>query len=164
MNVSEPWSTQKLDAAFRKWVRDQHRRCREQNPALMRRLRKLSDNELLRLEIAFLERAPATPQRTCALRVASGLLALRLAPKPPIKRYRLSPHPEQRPTPPLQRALGGLGGELPAHELPPPAPTAAPAEARPKPCASPPDNVIRPYFGPKAFGIGGKSFWIGGEV
>lgn len=162
--ASEPWSTPKADAAFRKWVREEHRRCREQNPALMRRLRRLSDDELLRLEIEVLERSPSAPLAAYRLRTARDILALRSAPKLPIKRRRLVA-PEHRSAASVQDAGGGLGGGLAPPSLPaPPAATAAPEVACPEPAAPPPDNVIRPYFGPKAFGVGREAVWIGGEV
>lgn len=162
--VAEPWSTPKWDRAWRKWVREEHRRCREQNPALMGRLRRLSDDQLLRLEIALLELAPVTALHAYQLRTARDLLALRLAPKLPINPHRESTPANEPALSVQEHTPEQLGGLTPPGLFPPPAATAASKAARSKPTAPPPDNVIRPHFGPKAFGIGGKSFWIGGEV
>jgi len=72
MSASAPYLTRAVEIAWRKRVAEDHRQCRKANPKLMRRLAKLTDDQLLRLEILALELAPPSPARDQALRFFSN--------------------------------------------------------------------------------------------
>ena len=166
--TSAPYITKASEAAWRKRVRQEHQECKKRNPTLMRRLAKLSDDQLLRLEIAVLELEQPSPARDQQLRLALQLQTLRSAPKPvkrggKVPRLR-SPLPPERQHATLQetpRGLAGLGGP----DLSAPTPTVGPPAAPPAPK---PSNVVplrRLYIGPKFFHNGRSTpRWIGGET
>ena len=163
--LTAPYSTKKLDAAWRKRVREEYREARAQNPKLMRRLGKLTDDQLNRLLIAVLELEPPSASRNDELRLSLALERIWSMPK--VKRggkvARLRDPRQHCTQPETPIPLGGLTppptvqptNTVEADKSGPPAAPPAPAE--------PSNNVIRADFGPKAFGIGRESFWIGGE-
>ena len=163
MTALAPFLTKASDAAWRKRVRDEHQQCRKENPALMRRLAKLTNAQLDRVYMAILELEPPSASRDYELRSLRELEALRCAPPikrgGKVKRLRLLP-PEHRPT--LQEPLSPLGSLSPPDELQP-TPTLDADKSGP-PAAPPPakpDNVI---FASKFFHNGRTSpRWIGHE-
>ena len=164
---SAPYLTKKSEAAWRKRVREDHRRCWERNPALMRRLKKLSHDQLLRLEILTLETLePASAARDQALRFAVEWERLRAMPKP-VKRgrvKRLRDLPTEEQPCPLQGTTPrgpGLGSpDLPAPTNTVEADKSGPPAALPAPKPSN-NNVI---FCSRFFHAGKTSpVWIGGE-
>ena len=165
MNPSTaPYLTRAVEIAWRKRVAEDHRKCWARNPALMRRLKKLSDDQLLRLEISVLELEQPSPNRDQQLRHALELQTLRSLPKPPkrgggVPRLR-DPSPRQHcPLHGTTPELAGVGGRdstalRPTASSPPPAPAAIPAPKSP-------DNVI---FASRFFHNGRVSpRWIGHE-
>lgn len=135
----------------------------------MKRLSKLDDDQLLRLEIAVLELEPASPSRDQQLRFALDWERLRAIPKP--KRGGKVPRLRDPPKPGHRATLHEQPRELPAIAPSPnmqPTPTAfVPGSASPPPPAAPPppkpnSNVI---FASRFFHAGRSSpRWIGGEV
>jgi hypothetical protein len=70
-DASSPWMTVAAAKRFDRLVRKEYSICRQNNPALMKRLRKLSDDELDRVELALLEAQAAinpTPAISDAIR------------------------------------------------------------------------------------------------
>ena len=163
--LSAPYSTRAIEIAWRKKVRDEHQQCRKENPALMRRLAKLTDAQLDRVYAAVLELEPPSASRDYELRSLRELETLRSAPKPKrggkVPRLRLLP-PEQRPT--LHEQPPGLAAITPPPTVQPTntveADKSGPPAARPEPAK--PSNVV---FCSKFFHNGRVSpKWIGGEV
>lgn len=159
--LSAPYSTPAMDAAWRKRVSEEHDECKKRNPKLMRRLGKLTDDQLNRVYAAILETEPPSASRDWELRTLRELEAFRAMLKPKRGEKVLSlrdPQPEHRAplhgTPPELAGLIPTPTVQPTPIVEPPTPPAPPAPAQPS-------NVI---FAGKFFHNGRTTpRWIGHE-
>src|SRR5262245_59332363 len=168
--TSAPWLTERDEAKYRRTVRRQYAECRARDPALMRRLRKLTDEQLEALYISLLERMPPNPAILDEIRRFTSLQAIRAY------QAKARANPEPEPTqasqdeltdPALARATPSQSPQPAAPAEPIIAPTvatpAAPTLPTPRPNPKPANvEPLRCY--PKAFGIGAETYWVGGEV
>ena len=158
MTASCPWMSKADEARFNRMLRQKSRELDNRDPALARRLKRMSLLELEELELSLLRLMPHSSEVAYDIRTIEELRRWRAVPRPPRPRYRPKTAVGNAEPPALTQPPSRLSD---APTVPTESSTAAVSATRPPPDAAPtkPDNVIRPYFGPKAFGVGTRPYW-----
>ena len=84
--LATPWSTRKADADFARGLRARRRDLAEHNPALARKLRRMSDRDLDQLEISLLELMPSSRDVSYELRALKDATSWRAVPRRKVSR------------------------------------------------------------------------------
>jgi len=96
MTLACPWMTKADEADFNRMLRQKSRELQERDPALARRLKRMSIIELEALELSLLRLMPHTKDVAYQIRMLEDLARFRALPRPPRRRYRLEDDCRQR--------------------------------------------------------------------